>query len=174
MRYYEIIYFTFVRSIQSVYIIPIIKKMIIDSTTFIHKYDKLHPHFNKVFEFIKSIDIYNPTIGKHLINGTDAYVIINDSSLRTQEEAKLEVHNAYIDIQLPISKAERFGWSSRNDLKNPTASFDDDRDIQYFEDKPSTYFDLYPGSFVIFFPDDAHAPCIGIESVIKVVAKIKI
>ena len=34
-------------------------------------------------------------------------------------------------------------------------------------------FTLSPGEFVIFFPEDAHAPCIGEGVIRKMVAKVR-
>lgn len=148
--------------------------MIIDSISKSSEYEKMHPLFSKAFEFLKSLDFNHLDLKKFELDGKNLFVMISDTSMKPSDEAKLEVHNDYIDIQMPVSKAEKFGWAYRNDLKTESAPFDKERDIQFFEDKPSTYFDLQPGNFVILFPHDAHAPCIGEESIIKIVVKVKV
>lgn len=147
--------------------------MIIDNLSKLSEYETLNPHFDKAIEFIKSLDMKNPEIGKFEIDGKNVFAIISESKLKTPEQAKLEVHNNYIDIQIPISQAEGFGWAGRSELKKEAAPFDSTKDIQFFEDKPILNFDLQPGNFVIFFPQDGHAPCIGDGTVIKIVIKIK-
>lgn len=148
--------------------------MILDSIDKSKDYEKLHPSFPVAFEYLKSIDLANPTLGKVELDGKNLFVMISESNLKAEEDAKLEVHDKYIDIQVPVSKSEGFGWKPRTELKKDSSPFNEERDIQFFDDEPSTYFDVQPGQFVIFFPQDAHAPCIGVDTIIKIVVKIKV
>lgn len=148
--------------------------MIIDSIENLSNYKSLNPFLAKAIEFIKSLDMNNLEIGKVEIDGKNIFAIISESNLKTSEQAKVEVHNNYLDIQIPVSKAEGFGWIDRAGLQKEAAPFDTTKDIQFFEDKPIVKFDLMPGNFVIFFPQDGHAPCIGEGSIIKIVIKVKV
>jgi len=148
--------------------------MIIDHIEKLESYAGLHPLFQKAIKYIQSLNFSEIEEGKFELDGNNLFVSITNSSLKTPENAKLEVHNQYIDIQLPVSKAETFGWSPRKEMQKESAPFDETKDIQFFEDKPTTYFTLQPGNFAIFFPQDAHAPCIGEGSVQKIVIKVKI
>lgn len=148
--------------------------MIIDNLSKLTEYETLNPHFGKAIKFIQLLDLKNPELGKFEIDGKNVFASISESKLKTPEQAKLEVHNNYIDIQIPISKAEGFGWTGRSELTKEAAPFDETKDIQFFEDKPTLNFDLQPGNFAIFFPQDGHAPCIGEGTVIKIVIKIKV
>lgn len=148
--------------------------MIIDHLSNSSAYESLHPLFPKAFNFLKSLDLSNPEIGKFELDGKNLFVMISNSNLKTPENAKLEVHNEYIDIQMPVSTSERFGWTARKDLKDEAAPMDTTKDIQFFTDKPGMYFDLQPGNFAILYPQDGHAPCVGEGSVIKIVVKVKV
>lgn len=148
--------------------------MIIDSIEKLTEYETLNPLFPKAIEYIKSLDLKNLQVGKVEIDGKNLFVSVNESNLKTAANAKLEAHNEYIDIQIPVSKAEGFGWSPRANMKKPVATFDTTKDIQFFEDSYSMQFDLQPGNFVIFFPQDAHAPCVGEGTVTKIIIKVKI
>lgn len=148
--------------------------MIIDSLENSHLYEHINPLFPKAFEYLKSIDFSKLEIGKTELQGKDLFVGVSNSTLKEKENAKLEVHNNYIDIQIPVSKEEIFGWKSRKDLRNEAAPFNTEKDIQFFTDKPETYFNLQPKKFAILFPNDAHAPCIGEGEVLKIVVKVKI
>lgn len=148
--------------------------MIIDSLENASRYESLNPRFKKAFEYLKSLDFSKLEPGKHEIEGRELHVSISNSNLKTKENAKLEVHNNYLDIQLPISKAEGFGWTARQKVKKEVAPFNTEKDIQFFEDKPETYFTIEPGNFVIFFPEDAHAPCVGEGEILKIVVKIRV
>jgi YhcH/YjgK/YiaL family protein len=148
--------------------------MIIDHLENSALYESLNPLFKKAFDYLKSLDLTKIEAGKTSLEGNDLYVSVSNSNLKDKENAKLEVHNNYIDIQMPVSKAEGFGWIGRKKLKKETAPYDAEKDIQFFDDRPQTYFSIEPGNFAIFFPEDGHAPCIGEGSALKIVVKVKI
>jgi YhcH/YjgK/YiaL family protein len=148
--------------------------MIIDHLENSAQYELLNPLFKKAFDYLKSLNFAQLEAGKTLIEGDSLYLSVSNSTLKTKENAKLEVHNNYIDIQLPVSKAEGFGWISRKKLKKEAAPYNPEKDIQFYEDSPQTYFAVEPGNFAIFFPEDGHAPCIGEGTVLKIVVKVKV
>lgn len=148
--------------------------MVIESLNSSSIYEHVSPLFAKAFEFLKSTDFTTIECGKIEIEGDDLFAIVSNSKLKTSQEVKLEVHNKYIDIQMPIDKIESFGWQSRSCLTASMGEFNEERDIQFFGDHPAVFFFLSPGSYVIFFPDDGHAPCLGEGEVKKVVVKIKV
>lgn len=148
--------------------------MILDSLKNANKYFVLHPLFREAFDYIASVDFNKAENGKTELKGEDLFVIISDSDMRTESEAKVEVHNKYIDIQLPVSKPETYGWIARSNLKAEIEPFDTERDIQFFHDKSTTLFTAMPGEFSLFFPEDGHAPCIGEGKIRKVVVKIRL
>lgn len=147
--------------------------MILDSVNQFHNYIHLHPLFPEVSKYINSIDANNIRLGTHEISGKDIFVIISNSILKTDRESKLEIHDNYIDIQIPLSKTERFGWDNRRDLVEPIDAYDQAKDILFYNDIPSTYIDVKPLNFIIFYPEDAHAPCIGEGYIVKIVIKVK-
>lgn len=148
--------------------------MILGSLKDSARYEHIHPLIKKAFDYLKSMDFTNAESGKTEIQGTDLFLSVSDSKLKNESDAKIEVHDKYIDIQVPISKTEKMGWTARCDLKTPKDKFNTEKDIQFFEDKSSLIFPVVPGNFVIFFPEDGHAPCIGEGSVKKIVVKIKL
>lgn len=148
--------------------------MIIDSIEKIEEYIGLNLYFPQAVKYIKSLDFNNIQLGKVELDGKNLFASVTESTLKNTVDAKLEVHNEYIDIQIPVSKAETFGWSPRADMKDESAPFDTEKDIQFFKDKSSMQFTLQPGNFAVFFPQDAHAPCIGEGKIIKIVIKVKI
>ena len=148
--------------------------MILDKLENSGKYEHLHPLFKEAFDYLKSIDFSKAEPTKTELKGKDLFVMVSDSELRAADKAKPETHNKYIDIQLPISRPETFGWKARQDLTHPIGNFDEEKDIQFFDDKTETQITVLPGNFLIFFPEDGHAPCIGEGQVRKVVVKIKI
>jgi YhcH/YjgK/YiaL family protein len=112
--------------------------------------------------------------GIHEIEGRDIYANVMERELKKKGDAKLEVHDAYIDIQLLVTgEAETFGWSERKDLRQPQGAFNAEKDIQFFEDEPQTYYTMRPGQFSVLFPEDGHAPMVGEGVVRKVIVKVR-
>lgn len=137
-------------------------------------YEQLSPLFKKAFEYLKTLDYNNLETGKTELQGKDLYVNITDSKLKTVEDAKMEVHNLYADIQLPVSTAETFGWIDRSKLKDERDPYNPEKDIQFFKEKSTSYVTILPRDFVIFFPEDGHAPQIGEGDIRKIVVKVKV
>ena len=61
-------------------------------------------YYQAALEYIKTTDLAALENGKHLIDGENLFVNIVDSAMKTPEQARLEVHDKYIDIQIPLSK----------------------------------------------------------------------
>lgn len=149
--------------------------MILDSLKNGALYYGVHPRMRKAFELIASTDWTKMESGIHELDGKDIYVNVMERELKKKEDAKLEVHNEYIDIQVLISgKCESFGWSERKDLCRPQSDFNKEKDIQFFDDEPQTYYTLRPGQFTIFFPEDGHAPMVGDDKVRKIIVKVRL
>ena len=62
-----------------------------------------NPYYAKAIEYIKNTDLNSLENGKHLIDGEDLFVNIVDSNMKTPQQARLEVHDRYIDIQIPLT-----------------------------------------------------------------------
>lgn len=148
--------------------------MILDSLHNSAQIDSLHPLFKKAFDYIKSTDFSTLENEKIFLEGDDLFVMINEYTGKTREEAVVETHKKYIDIQIPLTKPEIIGWISDRKLLSPKSSYNKEKDIAFFSDQPTTYLTVLPQEFVIFFPEDGHAPgiCEGLAR--KVVLKIKL
>ena len=68
---------------------------------------------------------------------------------------------------------EEFGWSPRSAVASPRAEFDVEKDIQFFEDEPQTFYTVREGQFTILMPQDAHAPMLGEGHVRKLIFKVR-
>ena len=147
--------------------------MIIDTIENLKKYATLNPLFPNVVEFLKSHDLNAMADGKYEIVGNDLFVTITTTKGKTPDEAVLETHNKMIDIQLPLSTAETYGYTHRSLL--PDTAYDEEKDISFAPDMVAdSYVTCQPGMMIIFFPHDGHAPCIsGVPEFKKAIFKIK-
>ncbi len=149
--------------------------MILDSIKNAELYYSISPRLERAFDFIRTTDLAALEVGRHDIEGDDIFVNIMEPELKTPSDAKLEVHNVYLDIQVLITGTEEgFGWSERRDVKEPIAEFDTDKDVQFFNDKHQTIYTLRREQFTILLPEDAHAPMIGEGKVKKAIFKVRL
>ena len=140
--------------------------MIIDTIENLGKYVTLNPLFADVVEFLKNNDLQTIEEGKHFIKDKDLFVNIQVAKGKTQDAAVLETHIEMIDIQIPITCEETFGYTPLCNL--PDFEYNAEKDItKYGDTKAQTYVTVKPGQFVIFFPQDGHAPCIINQPEIK-------
>jgi YhcH/YjgK/YiaL family protein len=138
------------------------------------RYYDLHPAFVQAFAFLRRDDLAKLPEGRHEIDGERLFCAISNGPGRTRAEAKLEAHRKYIDIQYIISGDEEMGWRPTSSCTRIDTPYDAEKDIEFFEDVPYAWTTVPPGSFTIFFPEDAHAPLVGAGPIHKAVLKIAV
>ncbi len=140
--------------------------MIIDTLDNFGKYASVNPLFKDVEEFLAKNDLNSLEPGKHYIKDKDLFVNITTAKGKTPEEATLETHKRMIDIQIPLSADETYGYTPLCNL--PDAEYNTEKDITKIPSLASeSYVTCHPGMFAVFFPQDGHAPCISTEAEIK-------
>lgn len=144
--------------------------MVIDKIENLEKYASLNPLFTQAIEFLKSTDLNAHEIGKVKLQGDDLVVNFAQARPKTKEEAKLETHNRFIDIQIPLDGVEVMGYTPRADL--PEAEYNAEKDITFYPGLAESYLTINPGMFAIFFPEDGHAPGVTPDGVKKVIVKV--
>jgi len=148
--------------------------MILAKLTAADRYAALHPLFAQAFQFLRSTDLKTLAPGKHDIQGEHLFAIVEACAGRTRAEAQLECHRRYIDIQLVLEGIDEMGWKPVAECVDQVTDYDAARDIRFFNDVPASWIVTPPGSFCIFFPDDAHAPLVSAGMIRKVVVKIAV
>jgi YhcH/YjgK/YiaL family protein len=148
--------------------------MIIDSFLGLERYYSLHPKFEKAFNFLRQQPLEQLAEGRHTIDGDDVYAQVTEKRGKTLEQAKLEVHDSYIDIQILVKGMESMGWRDRRYCSDVHTPYDAVKDITLYKEMPDVFFMLAPENLAIFFPYDAHAPMISDGIVRKIVVKVKL
>ena len=148
--------------------------MILAKLTEADRYAALHPLFARAFDFLRNTDLKALAPGKHALQGEQLFAIVEACAGRTRSEAKLECHRRYIDIQLVLEGVDEMGWKPVAECVDPATDYDNARDIRFFNDAPASWITTPPGSFCLFFPDDAHAPLVSAGAIRKVVVKIAV
>ena len=133
-----------------------------------------NPNYIKALEYIAANDLAAMAPGRYELDGENLFVNIVESTLKTPQAARLEVHDKYIDIQIPLSGPESYGVAKRSDCKEPDGEFNPVKDILFYKDAVKDILPAEPGSVVVFPPEIAHAPCIGEGTLKKAIFKVKV
>lgn len=148
--------------------------MILDALTNADRYVALHPLFPRAFEFLRGTDLRALAPGRYPIEGERLFAFVEETGGRTRDEARLECHRKYIDIQLVLEGVDEMGWKPVRDCLEPVADYSARQDIRFFRDTPASWIATPSGAFCIFFPEDAHAPLVGTGRIRKAVLKIAV
>lgn len=154
--------------------------MILDTIKNYQTYIKLHPSFEVAFKYLTETDfskikIEGNKVEDKIYENDNFFVnMANGQAMKEQNDAYLEAHDKYIDIQMPLSTTELIGYLERNECKTIKEDKRPENDIVFYMDSYTLLITLQPNNFVIFFPQDAHAPLIGEGKIKKIVVKVKI
>ena len=102
-----------------------------------------------------------------------AWYSVDEPCTQPADEVPFEAHREFIDVQMTIEGDELIGYAPRRAL-TPKGEYSADEDIQYF-DGDGMLLDCTGGMFAVFFPEDAHRPCVapgGPQKIRKIVVKL--
>lgn len=147
--------------------------MIIDTLDNLEKYISLNPLFKEVVDFLKTNCWHAIEDGKHFIKDTEVFVNVQTLKGKSKEDAAMEYHRKMVDIQVPINTEETYGYMPLKDL--PEMDYNEDSDMAKLSGIASQMFvTVKPGQFVIFMPQDGHAPGISDQPELrKAIFKVK-
>ena len=147
--------------------------MIIDRLDNAATYKGLGRGITAALQFLRQTDLKAMPVGRHVIDGDTLFALVQEYATRPRAEATWEAHRKYIDVQYVISGEEIIGYANIERLKaDPYKDADDYSPLHGAGD----FVTVPAGSFMILWPQDAHAPCLAVTqplSVKKVVIKIK-
>jgi YhcH/YjgK/YiaL family protein len=134
--------------------------------------------WNTAFEFLKTVTP-ETACGKTILDGDNLFVMVDSYETKSRSAVKLETHRKYIDIQYMISGEETHEVFPANEL-TVSEPYPPEKDAQFYQVPKShrTCINLQPGDFAVYFPQDAHLPCLTTgnnpQVIKKVVVKIAI
>ena len=151
--------------------------MIYDRLSNCEQYYVLGEKFKKAFDFLKNTNLKNIEDGSYEIDGKEIYANIQSLKTKPIEEKKWEVHRKYIDIQYVIKGEEKMGYGILEDFKTITESYDSEKDVEFLNGEKFNFVDVQSGDFVVFYPNDVHAPMLAKSepmNIKKIIVKIAI
>lgn len=136
--------------------------------------------WEKAFEFLEqlSVDAEEKT---YPLDGDDLFAKVMSYPTRdeTADDAVLEAHRKYADIQMALVGSERIAVYPTHTMA-VVDGYLADRDVEYFkyEEPANLQLAMTPGTFAFLLPQDAHMPQLDVVEpgtvVKKVVVKVAI
>lgn len=148
--------------------------MILDVLENADTYAAINPGFPKAFEFLKRPDLRELPVDRYEIDGDRVFAMVAKDQGRKREDAELEAHDNYIDVQFVLSGVDEMGWRPTATCKEISVPYDAAKDLKFFKDRPDAWLATHPGAFAIFFPEDAHMPLIASGELHKVIVKVAV
>lgn len=147
--------------------------MIVDHILNWRKYP-LGEAWEKAFSFLEALSV-DAEEKEYPIDGDAIFakVMSYPTKVETAQDAVLEGHQKYMDIQMALVGSERIAVYPTHEMTTK-AGYDAERDVEFFEYKESAKLQLsmYPGTFACLLPQDAHMPQLFTEEEGAVVKKV--
>ncbi len=150
--------------------------MITGALTDLPLYKNLSPRLAMAIEYILGTDFTALGPGRYEVAGEEVFAIVNEYHTKPAAECEPESHRRYIDIQVMLDGAEKFGYAPLLD-RQPSTPFLPDNDVAFYAPAGLEYITLSPGRFIVFFPSDIHQPELftdGPRPVKKLVMKVAV
>ena len=152
--------------------------MIFDTIQHADQYKSLNPAINRALEAAKAYTPENYPGGRVELEGDSLFLNLAGYETHPKEEALMEAHRQYIDVMYMVEGSETIYVKSTDQLTCITQEYAAEGDALLAKmDQDVTAVRLEAGSFIILFPQDAHAPGCHAEgpvTVKKVIGKVRI
>ncbi len=136
------------------------------------------PVWSRAFTYLESLGPDSDPVDYVELDSFGLFARVMQYPTRGPEEAILEAHDRYIDIQMSLVNGERIDWFPREPLTVRTP-YDQEKDVILFErdTPPAASITNTPGVFSVFYPNDAHMAQLvvdgrSVETVTKAVVKV--
>lgn len=155
--------------------VPLTPHNSINKQEFARQYQVNKVYWDKAFAFMKEHDLTTLAKGKYPIDGNNVYASVTEDPSRDFEKTNWESHHKYIDVQCILVGDEKMGKWPVDKVTSITKPYDEAKDVENYT-APGKFYTLHGGTFIIFFPGEAHRPNItpgGNKVVKKLVIKVR-
>ncbi|WP_205509197.1 YhcH/YjgK/YiaL family protein [Longitalea arenae] len=147
----------------------------IDKEVFARQYRINKTYWDKAFAFLKEQNLQTIAKGKYAIDRDNVFASVTEEPGKDFDKTGWESHQKYIDVQCIIVGEEKMGKWPVAQVTSITRPYDEKKDVANYT-APGKFYTLPAGSFIIFFPGEAHRPNItpgGNKVVKKIVIKVR-
>ncbi|QJD86849.1 YhcH/YjgK/YiaL family protein [Cohnella herbarum] len=133
--------------------------MILDQLKNAAIYSGMHAKLRTAFDYLLNHPVIDWEPGRYEIEGSDMFLLLQHYETREAKDGFWEAHRKYIDVQYMLQGGESMGFThvDRLNVKEP---YDPTKDFVMLEGEGDTVT-VHEGCFVVFFPQDAHMPCLS-------------
>jgi YhcH/YjgK/YiaL family protein len=144
--------------------------MILDQISNASNYAFGNPLLQKGLDFLRSPEAASLPVGRFELEGDRLFALVQEYPTKPQMDCFWEAHRKYIDIQYIVSGVEDIGYAPLASLKI-IEPYDSAKDMMKLTGDGSV-LRIPAGMFTVFFPHDAHKPCMAPSGVVASVRKI--
>lgn len=155
--------------------VPLTPHSSIDKQEFARQYHSNQAYWDKAFAFLKEHDLKTLAKGKYPIDGDNVFASVTEDPTKDFDKTGWESHRKYIDVQCVIIGEEKMGKWPVAKVTSVIKPYDESKDVANYT-APGKFYTIPAGTFIIFFPTDAHRPNItpgGNKVVKKIVIKVR-
>ncbi len=147
--------------------------MILDKIENAKLYAGIHRGIDEVLSLVTEYTAQNFPKEKRVLDGDNVFMLFPSYETHAKEEGQIEAHGKYIDVMYMVDGEETIYVKPTEDLRNITMPFDAEKDALLAAiDEDAVPVVLRSGSFIVLFPQDAHAPGCDVGAPRKEVKKI--
>ena len=149
--------------------------MIIDSIKNASLYKGIGTRIRMALEYLAKTDFATMAPGRYDIDGNNVYALVQQYATKPREKGVWEAHRRYVDVQYVAAGIETMGYAHIGNLV-VTQAYSSKDDCTLFVGT-GDYITARAGTFVVFFPEDGHMPCLVSDAPVpvrKVVVKVAV
>lgn len=113
---------------------------------------------SRALQYLAKTDFTKMPPGKVEIDGPALFALIQTPATRAREGAQFEAHRRYIDVQYIVEGTEVMGYAPLSALST-VVPYSPETDAEMLAGK-GDFITVRAGFFVVFYPEDAHMPCL--------------
>ena len=147
----------------------------IDKVQFAQQYHLNKVLWDKAFAYLKQTNLQTLANGRYAIDGDNVYAIVTQAPSKDYDKTTFESHRKYIDLQYVVTGEENMAKAPLDSV-TVSKAYNENTDMANYTGDGKIYT-IPQGSFILFFPADAHRPNIspgGNKVVKKIVIKIRV
>jgi YhcH/YjgK/YiaL family protein len=129
-----------------------------------------NPRLQKGLDFLRSSRAAGLPVGRVDLEGDRLFAMMQEYPTRVEKDCTWEAHQRYIDIQCVVSGVEEIRYAPITTLQI-VEPYNPEQDFTKLEGT-GAILRFHAGTFAIFFPHDAHKPCMAPGGVAGPVKKI--
>lgn len=146
--------------------------MILDTLDHLSLYFPINRGFKIAADYLAANPAATHPDGTVEIDGKNVFAIYSHVENARKTTPKIEMHRKYLDIHVVFGGQEDVGYIPAADCKARETEYNEENDYELFADAATDTVTLRPGSFLIVYPQDGHAPMSSDAPLHKVVFKI--